>query len=1124
TWEVRLRGPHREGAWRVVVSMPTGHEQGEEHVEVYREALQQQYAQYQRSQQQEQPQQPTTAAPRDGTTAVLQPPLRVYVPALLYPAVLAQACGGGGGSSGPTPVRHSHHVPFHLHVQAHHLAVHHGRTHPHFAQHSYLHQPRGAGALHGTNSLYDTQAVASVGGAALAGVVVGSPYPPLEPLQQKRLAARRHNVTYVYDFPAVFEAALRELWAARAAAGEPKSTPPSGKLVEAVELVLPSQPAPGAPGGMAPCSDFRNPPRLIRAAPERPVMGGNDCGMVAWQLTLHTPECSQGRSVIAVANDITWGSGSFSPAEDAVFRAAVETSLEERLPLVYLAANAGARVGLATEVRDCLHVQWLDSAHPELGWDYLYLTEKDYSRLIKEAPPGAPPVLRVEPVRASDGSLHFAVRDVVGLEDGIGVECLSGSAAIASAFCRAWREGYTLTLVSGRTVGIGAYLARLGRRCVQRTDQPIVLTGYAALNKLLGRQVYTSHMQLGGPRVMGVNGVSHHVVADDLEGVRTVLQLLSYAPTHLGAPPPELASSDPINRLIGYCPRPGEKLDPRAAIAGRESPAATATTDTAASSCLDSSAASVSAYAGSPTGWQSGLFDRGSWLESQAGWARTVVAGRARLGGLAVGVIAVETQTVIRQQPADPGMPDSCESVIPQAGQVWFPDSADKTAAAMEEFDSEGLPLFILANWRGFSGGMRDLFDGVLQAGSLIVERLRTYRHPVFVYIPAGAELRGGAWVVVDSQINAASVEVFADPSARGGVLEPEGVCEIKFRTPDLVKMMHRIDPVISAARSRGAGLTDPTIRARERELLPTYTRIARAFADMHDTPVRMAAKGVLSAIVPWPSARAFFSARLRRRLKERDLLHHVLVTDPSLTQHRAQQLLRSWHAAAEAAAAAAAAAAAGGPLSPTAHQLEQLEGGGRYRGRSGSSTSSSNAAAAALAEAPLGPMVTASAACAGAVASSEEEDGPTLEALAQAETARLMECCGGSAEDCVARDRAFVEWAESRGARDLVAAELRSMRRSVAADMVTQVLGTDDGKDGLLHALQAACLRDGTLAMQLRLLLQSLTAGAGAPGGSGGMQVLGGIPGAQQGNLGYNAGGHGPVAGQGLGTHPLLP
>ena len=33
---------------------------------------------------------------------------------------------------------------------------------------------------------------------------------------------------------------------------------------------------------------------------------------------------------------------------------------------------------------------------------------------------------------------------------------------------------------------------------MQREDQPIILTGYSALNKLLGREVYTSHMQVGG--------------------------------------------------------------------------------------------------------------------------------------------------------------------------------------------------------------------------------------------------------------------------------------------------------------------------------------------------------------------------------------------------------------------------------------------------------------------------------------------------------------------------------------------------------------------------------------------------------------------------------------------------
>ena len=91
---------------------------------------------------------------------------------------------------------------------------------------------------------------------------------------------------------------------------------------------------------------------------------------------------------------------------------------------------------------------------------------------------------------------------------------------------------------------------------------------------------------------------------------------------------------------------------------------------------------------------------------------------------------------------------------------MWYPDSATKTAQAIDEADREGLPLFILANWRGFSGGQRDLFEGILQAGSLIVEQLRKYRRPVTVYIAPGGELRGGAWVVIDTQINAGTASV----------------------------------------------------------------------------------------------------------------------------------------------------------------------------------------------------------------------------------------------------------------------------------------------------------------------------------------------------------------------------
>lgn len=48
-------------------------------------------------------------------------------------------------------------------------------------------------------------------------------------------------------------------------------------------------------------------------------------------------------------------------------------------------------------------------------------------------------------------------------------------------------------------------------------------------------------------------------------------------------------------------------------------------------------------------------------------------AGRARLGGTPVGVIAVESATVMLQVPADPGMPDSSERTIPQARLLLLP-------------------------------------------------------------------------------------------------------------------------------------------------------------------------------------------------------------------------------------------------------------------------------------------------------------------------------------------------------------------------------------------------------------------------------------------------------------------
>ena len=46
------------------------------------------------------------------------------------------------------------------------------------------------------------------------------------------------------------------------------------------------------------------------------------------------------------------------------------------------------------------------------------------------------------------------------------------------------------------------------------------------------------------------------------------------------------------------------------------------------------------------------------------------------------------------------------------------------------------------------------MYESVLKYGSYIVDALREYEPPVFIYLPPNGELRGGAWVVVDPIIN----------------------------------------------------------------------------------------------------------------------------------------------------------------------------------------------------------------------------------------------------------------------------------------------------------------------------------------------------------------------------------
>uniref|UniRef100_A0A0E0B9J6 Uncharacterized protein n=1 Tax=Oryza glumipatula TaxID=40148 RepID=A0A0E0B9J6_9ORYZ len=690
----------------------------------------------------------------------------------------------------------------------------------------------------------------------LHGVALHEPHKPFDAIDLKRYSARKNGTTYCYDFPSAFETALKKSWKS-STSGVAETNEHNQDHVKATELIFSD--STGAWG-----------PPLV---PVERSPGDNDVGIVAWSMKLSTPEFPSGREIIVVANDVTFKAGSFGPREDAFFDAVTNLACERKVPLIYLAATAGARLGVAEEIKSCFRVGWFDNESPELGFHYVYLIEQDYSRLSSS-------VIAHE-LKLDSGETRWVVDTIVGKEDGLGCENLRGSGAIASAYSKAYRETFTLTFVTGQAVGIGAYLARLGMRSIQRLDQPIILIGFPALNKLLGREVYSSHMELGGPKIMATNGVVHLTVSDDLEGVSAILKWLSYVPPYVGGPLPVTKPLDPPDRPVTYFPE--RSCDARAAICGIQ---------------------------GSQGKWLGGMFDRDSFMETLDGWARTVITGRARLGGIPVGVIAVETQTMMQVVPADPGQLDSNERVVPQAGQVLFPDSATKTAQALLDFNHEELPLFVLANWRGFSGGQRDLFDGILQAGSMIVENLRTYRQPVFVYIPMAGELRGGAWVVIDRNINPEHIEMYAERTAKGNVLEPEVLVKIPitFRPKELEECMLRLDPQLinlntrlEEMRKKNSGASEmetiwKRLTARMEQLMPIYTQVATRFAELHDASARMAAKGVISKVVDWEDSRAFFYRRLRRRVAEEALTREVREAAGEQLSHQSTlEYIKKW-------------------------------------------------------------------------------------------------------------------------------------------------------------------------------------------------------------------------------------
>lgn len=237
----------------------------------------------------------------------------------------------------------------------------------------------------------------------------------------------------------------------------------------------------------------------------------------------------------------------------------------------------------------------------------------------------------------------------------------------------------------------------------------------------VGEQV--SLEELGGARMhCSVSGCGDFLVADDRAAIELCRRYLAYLPSSAGELAPERQAVEarphtPIGEVIPADSRRG--YDMRRVITG--------------------------------------LVDEGSWLEIKALFARELLTGLARLGGLTVGIVA--------NQPM-------------QKGGVLFVDSADKAARFIWLCDAFNVPLLFLADVPGFMIGTDVERQGIIRHGAKMLTAVAEARVPkisVIVRKAYGAGLYAMSGPAYDTDC------VIALPSAQIAVMGPEPAVNAVF-------------------------------------------------------------------------------------------------------------------------------------------------------------------------------------------------------------------------------------------------------------------------------------------------------------------------------------------------------
>jgi acetyl-CoA carboxylase carboxyltransferase component len=227
------------------------------------------------------------------------------------------------------------------------------------------------------------------------------------------------------------------------------------------------------------------------------------------------------------------------------------------------------------------------------------------------------------------------------------------------------------------------------------------------------------------------------------------------------------------------------------------------------------------------------IVDDGALDEFQAGLAKEMICGDARIQGIPVGIIANQ-RGLIKGRPGEK----------PRFGGILYAESAEKVAYFIDRCDRERIPLLFVQDVSGFMVGPEAEHEGIIRAGARFVEAMATARVPKIVLTvnhASGAGYYAMAGQGFDPDF------IFSWPTGRMAVMEGEAA----------IQAVH--GPALEAAKSAKT---------------PVAAEVAESVAEMradyeHQLDARYAgARGFIDAIVYPEETRDTLALALRASLQ----------------------------------------------------------------------------------------------------------------------------------------------------------------------------------------------------------------------------------------------------------------